>query len=65
MKRREEDKFLTKYHTLWVLIVSFTRERLREEKRAKAGRREGGREGMGGEGDINSAEGLRRCPLER
>jgi len=37
MKRREEDKFLTKYHTLWVLIVSFTRERLREEKRAKAG----------------------------
>ena len=42
MKRREEDEFLTKYHTLWVLIVSFTRERLREEKRAKAGRREGG-----------------------
>jgi len=31
---REEDKFLTfKVSHMWVFIVSFTRERLREEKR--------------------------------
>jgi len=44
----------SKYHIFWMLIFSFTRgERLREEKRTKAGRRGGG----WGEGDINSAEG--------
>ena len=31
---------------MWVFIFSFTRERLREEKRTKAGR-EGGDEGLG------------------
>ena len=41
----EEDKFLTfKVPHVWVFIFfSFTRDRLREEKRKKAGRREGGR----------------------
>jgi len=33
----------SKYHTLWMLFFAFTRaERLREEKRTKAGRREEG-----------------------
>jgi len=38
---------------MWVFIFSFAKEWLREEKRTKAGRRKG----VGGEGDINSAQG--------
>jgi len=43
-KRREEDKFLTfKVSHILDAFFAFTRaERLREEKRTKAGRREGG-----------------------
>jgi len=57
--KRREHKFLTFKVSHILDAFFFSRgERLREEKRTKAGRREG----MGGEGDINSAEGLRYCP---
>ena len=53
---REEDQFLTfKVSHMWVPFF-YTRKRLREEERTKAGRREGGREGVEGEGDTISAE---------
>ena len=49
MREEEGQKRINSYLKctiiMWVFIFSFTRERLREEKRTKAGRREGGDEG--------------------
>ena len=46
-RRREEDEFLSFKSIMWVVTFSFTRERMREGKTTKAGRKVG-REGVGG-----------------